>query len=375
MMILWSTLAFVLLLTVLVIVHELGHYLAAVFSRVTVEEFGFGIPPRVKKLFTYRGTLFSLNAIPFGGFVRLQGENSLDPSERHRAGSFASASIPSRLLILVAGVFMNIIIAILLYTAGFWLWHWVPTYLSMDALVASESRGEVAVEWSLRIADVLPASPAANAGIAKDSVLLAVDNHPVKTPDDVIRLQEGRQSVHYTVRIPAVESAPSAETSLMIILDQGKSGVVLSSEPNVIDGSARSLPAGVRLALRESWTVTMGNIQGIGSLLKSLTLSQKVPQDIAGIIGIAQLTHDSLQQGFMKYLRLVALLSLSLGVLNILPFPALDGGRVVFVLYELVARRPANRRVEVMTNGIGILLIMVLMVAVTWNDILRLLSP
>jgi len=119
----------------------------------------------------------------------------------------------------------------------------------------------------------------------------------------------------------------------------------------------------------------MGNIQGIGSLLKSLTLSQKVPQDIAGIIGIAQLTHDSLQQGFMKYLRLVALLSLSLGVLNILPFPALDGGRAAFVLYELVARRPANRRVEVMTNGIGILLIMVLMVAVTWNDILRLLSP
>lgn len=373
-MILLSILAFVLLLTILVIVHELGHYLAAVLSGVTVEEFGFGIPPRIKKLFTYRGTLFSLNAIPFGGFVRLQGENSLDLSERLRAGSFASATIPSRLLILVAGVFMNIVIAILLYTGGFWLWHWVPTYLSLEALTASEDRGEVQVQWQLHIADVLSASPAEKAGVVKGSILLMVDDTPVKTPEEVLKIQGGKNSVRYAIRIPDDDPADDAVSTVLVHLAEGKSGVVLSPEANVIDAAPRTLAMGVRLALQESWTVMVGNVQGIGSLLKSLVVSQSVPKDIAGIIGIAQLTHDSLQQGFMKYLRLIALLSLSLGVLNILPFPALDGGRMVFVLYELVARKPANRRVEVMTNGIGILLIMVLMVAVTWNDILRLLS-
>ncbi|HLC75901.1 MAG TPA: site-2 protease family protein [Candidatus Peribacterales bacterium] len=374
MMIFWSILAFVLLLTVLVIVHELGHYLAAVFSGVTVEEFGFGIPPRIKKLFRYRGTVFSLNAIPFGGFVRLQGENSFDPSERVRAGSFASASIPARLLILVAGVFMNVVIAIMLYTAGFWLWHWVPTYLSLEALEQSEQRGEVQVAWKLHITDVVSESPAESAGVVEGAILLAVDAVPVKTPDDVLKIQEGKRSVRYTYLVSEEDSTSDSTSTVLVQLDEGKSGVVLSPEATVIDGSDRSLPTGMMLALRESWTVTVGNIQGIGLLLKSLVVAQKVPKDIAGIIGIAQLTHDSLQQGFMKYLRLVALLSLSLGVLNILPFPALDGGRMVFVLYELIARRPANRRVEMMTNGIGILLIMVLMVAVTWNDILRLLS-
>lgn len=371
-----SGIAFLALLTLLVIVHEFGHYLAAVWSRVRVEEFGFGIPPRAKKLFTCKGTLFSLNYIPFGGFVRLQGENSLDPYERERAGSFAAASIPSRLLILVAGVFMNFLIAVLLFTFGFWLWNWVPTYLTLEELKGGEARGEVQVDWSLYISEVVEGTPAATAGIKEGGLLMAVDGEPVASVEEVLDLQKGNRSVSYTVKYPEADGGKefTEEETVQVGLKDGKAGVALSPFALDLRVSDRSFFAGVTLALRETWTVTIGTVKGVGVLLRSLAFEQRVPQDIAGIVGIAQLTYTSVQEGLMKYLRLVALLSLSLAVLNILPFPALDGGRMLFVAYELLLRRPVNRRVEVITNGVGIALIMALMVAVTWNDILRILS-
>lgn len=367
-----SGIAFLALLTLLVIVHEFGHYLAAVWSRVRVEEFGFGIPPRAKKLFTYKGTLFSLNYIPFGGFVRLQGENSLDPKEREYHGSFAAASIPARLLILVAGVCMNLLIAVFLFTMGFWLWNWVPTYLTLDELKAGQARGEVQVDWSLYISEVVEGTPAANAKIKAGGLLTSVDGTPVTSVEEVLSLQEGKRSVTYTVRYP--EEGGGEEQIVQLNLKDGKAGVALAPFALELDVENRSFLMGVLLAFRETWTVTVGTVKGVGVLLRSLAFEQRVPEDIAGIIGIAQLTYASVQEGFMKYLRLVALLSLSLAVLNILPFPALDGGRILFVLYELLLRRPVNRRVEVITNGVGIALIMALMVAVTWNDVLRILS-
>ena len=371
-----SGIAFLALLTLLVIVHEFGHYLAAVWSRVRVEEFGFGIPPRAMKLFSYKETLFSLNYIPFGGFVRLQGENSLDPNERERAGSFAAASIPARLFILVAGVCMNLLVAVLLFTFGFWLWNWVPTYLTLDELRGGEARGEVQVDWSLYISEVVDGAPAATAGIKEGGVLTAVDGTPVTSVDEVLGLQEGKRLVTYTVKYPETNGGEefAEEETVKVNLKDGKAGVALSPFALDLRVSDRSFFTGVTLALRETWTVTVGTVKGVGVLLKSLAFEQRVPPDIAGIVGIAQLTYTSVQEGFMKYLRLVALLSLSLAVLNILPFPALDGGRILFVAYELLLRRPVNRRVEVITNGVGIALIMALMIAVTWNDILRIIS-
>src|SRR3989338_105880 len=371
-----SGIAFLALLTLLVIVHEFGHYLAAVWSRVRVEEFGFGIPPRAMKLFSYKETLFSLNYIPFGGFVRLQGENSLDPNERERAGSFAAASIPARLFILVAGVCMNLLVAVLLFTFGFWLWNWVPTYLTLDELRGGEARGEVQVDWSLYISEVVDGAPAATAGIKEGGVLTAVDGTPVTCVDEVLGLQEGKHLVTYTVKYPETNGGEefAEEETVKVNLKDGKAGVALSPFALDLHVSDRSFFTGVTLALRETWTVTVGTVKGVGVLLKSLAFEQRVPPDIAGIVGIAQLTYTSVQEGFMKYLRLVALLSLSLAVLNILPFPALDGGRILFVAYELLLRRPVNRRVEVITNGVGIALIMALMIAVTWNDILRIIS-
>jgi regulator of sigma E protease len=374
-----SAIGFVLLLTVLVIVHELGHFTAARWSKVAVEEFGFGLPPIAKKLFTWKGTLFSLNWIPFGGFVRLRGENSLDPSVRVQEGSFAAASIPARLFVLFAGVCMNLFVAVILFTLGFWLWQWIPTYLDLSGLAAAEKRGEVSVEWGLYISEVLPGGNAESAGVAKDGVLRAVNGTVVTTVDEVLSLQNNLHSVEYTVlyrSTPSLEDRKEFDQQKMIRMSvsDGKTGVALSEFAFDIQGTSRSFVSGIQLAFRETWIVVVGTVKGVGQLLISLIQEQRVPKGIAGIVGIAQLTHHSLQEGVMVYLRLVALLSLSLAVLNVLPFPALDGGRVMFVLFEMLSGRPVNRQLEVVTNGVGILFLMALMVAVTWSDILRLLS-
>jgi regulator of sigma E protease len=366
-----SALAFVLLLTLLVIVHELGHFAVAKWTGITVEEFGFGLPPMAKKLFTWKGTLFSMNWIPFGGFVRLQGENSMDPAERTRKGSFASASIPARFSVLVAGVFMNFVVALALLTFGFWMWNWVPTYLTLDALREGEARQDVSVEWGLYVSDVLEGQMAEEAGVTADGVLKAIDGQEVSVVDEVLALQSGKRSVQYTL---LYGEGLDEEKVIRVSVEEGKTGIALSELAFDVAGLNRSFAGGFELALRETWVVTAGTIQGIGSLLSSLVMEQSVPEGIAGIVGIAQLTHDSIKEGIMMYLRLVALLSLSLAVLNILPFPALDGGRVVFVLFEVVSGRPVNRRLEVISNGVGILFLMALMAAVTWNDILRIVS-
>ena len=366
-----SALAFLVLLTLLVIVHEFGHFFVAKWSKVTVEEFGFGLPPMAKKLFKWQGTLFTLNWIPFGGFVRLKGENSLDPAVRTQKGSFAAASIPARLIILLAGVFMNLILALIVFSGGFWLSGWIPTYLSLDALERGELNQEVAVEWGLYIADVAEGGMAERAGIQPNGVLRAIDGQKVTRVDEVLALQEGKSTVEYTL---SLGDAFDEEKKVQVSLRDGMSGVALSEFALSIEALDRGFVAGIRLGLRETWVVTVGTIQGIGTLMRSLVIQQEVPEGIAGIVGIAQLTHDSLKEGFSVYIRLIALLSLSLAVLNVLPFPALDGGRIMFVLFEMCTGKPVNRRLEVMTNGVGILLIMVLMIAVTWSDIARILS-
>ncbi len=373
-----SALAFLLLLTLLVLVHELGHFAVAKWAKVRVEEFGFGLPPRAKKLFLWDSTLFSLNWIPFGGFVRLQGETSLDPGERSREGSFAAASIPARLLILLAGVFMNFLLAITLLTLGFSLWHWVPTYLSLDDLRRGRERQEVDVEWGIFVSEVIPGDSASRAGVASGGLLAAINGTAVTTVHEVLALQAGQSSLTYTILYPPPGAGERAEfleeKTFRVGVREGKTGVALSEFALHIAGRKHPLPRAFSLAWRETGVVTIQTVRGAGMLLTSLLSEWRVPQGITGIVGIAQLTHASIQEGFMTYLRLVALLSLSLAALNILPFPALDGGRMLFVLIEMLTGRPVYRRLEVVTNGMGFLLILFLIIAVTLNDILRIFS-
>lgn len=362
-----SALAFIVLLTGLILVHELGHFLMARRAGVVVEEFGFGLPPRVKTLFWWGGTRFSLNWIPFGGFVRLKGEAALSDAERRQKGGFSSASIPARIAILVAGVVMNLIVALVLLLIGFSVGRWIPTYTTLDQMQAASDRGEIHLLLGVMIDEVLPEGTALGAGVPAHALLLRVDGTAVYRPDDVVKLQQGKNRVAYTVL-----TDDKTERTFTVPLEDGKAGVALSTVPRELSAPRRGLAEAAILSLRETWVVSVQTVLGIGRLVSGLVSSGHVPEGITGIVGIAQLTHTSVQQGFLVYLRLVAVLSLSLAALNILPFPALDGGRVLFVLFEAVFRRPIARRWELGMNSVGFSLLLVLILFVTLHDVIRL---
>ncbi len=370
MTVLISAIAFFLLITGLVLIHELGHFLVARWAKVTVEEFGFGLPPRVFTFFKWKGTAFTMNWIPFGGFVRLKGENAATQKERVEKGSFSAASIPWRCAILIAGVAMNFLLAFCIFVFGFSAGRWIPTYLSLDDMRAAASAGEIHLKLAVQIDEVLTSGGAYEAGIPDDSFLLSIDGQSVEQPEDVIALQSGKRSVQYAY---ATKPDGSGGGTKIVRVEDGKTGVYLRSVPLELSAGTRSVAEGAVLALRETGLVTSQTVVGIAKLFSSLAQRGTVPEGVTGIVGIAQITYASVQEGFMVYLRLVALLSLSLAVLNILPFPALDGGRLVFVLSELFIR-PGSRKFEVLANTIGFVVLLLVIVLVTFYDVFRLFS-
>ncbi len=370
-----SALAFLLLLSFLVLIHEAGHYFAARWSGVVVEEFGFGLPPRMTTLFRRGGTRFSLNWIPFGGFVRLQGESAVNERDRRASGSFAHASIPARVVILVAGVFMNFVFAVLIFTIGFSVWQWIPTYLSVEQMKDAGLRGEITLSPGVHVANAVAGGTAAAARLPVPFTLLAVDGIPVYVPTDVVDAQAGKTSVTYTLRTIAdptkPQAFPPATVTMKVPVRDGKTGIEIEFAPTVTS-PRRSLPRAALLSLREVKVTTVQTVLGISQLFRSLAWHGTVPEGITGIVGIAKLTHSSVQAGWMAYLRLMAVLSLSLAILNILPFPSLDGGRLLFVLIEGIAQRPAPRRFELIVNTVGFVILILLIVLVTFNDIWKL---
>ncbi len=369
MTILITAVAFFLLITGLILIHELGHFFAARWAGVEVEEFGFGLPPRAKSLFRWKGTIFSFNWIPFGGFVRLKGEGAIEESERDAPGSFASTGIAKRCVILVAGVTMNFLLAMCIFFYGFAVGGWIPTYLSLDEMEDAASRGEIAMHLAVVIDDVLAGGTALDAGVLAGSILYAVDDVPVSRPDDVVKLQQGKSSVTYTY----AAGPDDAPTTVRVAVEDGKTGVYLRTVPMEVTAPRRGPGEAFLLSIRETSVVTEQTVLGIARLFSSLAQRGVVPEGVTGIVGIAQLTYTSVQGGAAVYFRLVALLSLSLAILNILPFPALDGGRLLFVLSELFIR-PGSRRVELITNTVGFGVLLFVIILVTLYDVFRLFS-
>lgn len=370
LMIIITAVAFFLLITGLILIHELGHFFAARWAGVEVEEFGFGLPPKARALFTWKGTVFSVNWIPFGGFVRLKGEGAMEENERMAEGSFARASIWKRCIILVAGVTMNFLLAACIFFYGFTAGGWIPTYLSLDEMESAASRGEIVLELGVVVDDVLAGGSAFDAGLPVGSVLRAVDGVSVVRSDEVVSLQQGKSTVTYSYSISREDSAVQ---QLSLPVEDGKTGVYLRTIPLIVSAPEHSWREAFFLSVRETSVVTKQTVLGITHLFSSLAQRGEVPEGVTGIVGIAQLTYASVQGGFAVYFRLVALLSLSLAILNIFPFPALDGGRLIFVLSELFIR-PGNRKIELITNTVGFGILLFVIILVTLYDVFRLFS-
>lgn len=352
---------FLAILGALVLTHEWGHFIVARRAGLIVEEFGFGFPPR---LFSFKKgeTLYSINLLPLGGFVKILGE---DGSGKDNPKSFASQSVGIRSLIAVSGVAMNFVLGAILLIIGF--------YFGLPQAIDKENEA-LAENVQIQIVLVAVNSPADAAGIKFGDAVkyLKIDNKiinisEITTLQDAVNKYLGKNIIlgierggkPLEFKIVPRNNPPQGEGALGIAL--AKTGIV-----------SYSWYKSLYLGIKSSFIVTWEIIKGFAGLLKNLVVALEVPREISGPVGIAVLTNQAASLGFRYLLNLVALISFNLAVLNLIPFPALDGGRILFFGIEKIKGSKVNPKIENAIHAIGLFLLLAMVILVTYRDILKL---
>ncbi len=352
------------ILVFLIVAHELGHFIAAKLFKVKVEEFGIGYPPRAFTFGIWGGTEYTLNWIPFGGFVRLFGEHG----ETNAKGSFTSAPKYAQAIILLAGVTMNALAAWFLFAGA--LTTGIPRVIT--------ERGQIA-HAQLFVNTVVPGSPADAAGIrVGDEITRITDESGLPaelTPAQVVTFISGRggKQVEVTYRrnedVATVTVVP-AHAVVQQSADRPAVGLGLV----LVTDEALSLWQ----ALKESGPRTIGALQdtleGLWGLVRDAAAGKPSLKNIVGPIGLVNYVGNASRHGVGQVLALAGFISINLAVINLVPIPALDGGRLFLLGIEAIIRRPPHRFAVQALNFLGIALIVFLMVTVTYNDIARLLA-
>ena len=347
-----TILAFLGVLAVLIIAHELGHFATAKAFGVKVEEFGLGFPPRL--LSVKRGeTLYSLNAIPLGGFTKMAGEE--DPKVPR---SLASKGAGTRLIVLSAGSIMNALLPLLLFSIAFMIPH--------DMLIEPTVVEKVA-----------PNSPAAAAGIEPGDTLLGINGKPVNNFNEFHRYVQLNLGKEISI---LVEHSDSTTEEIQVIPrwkppeGEGAIGIERDIEFALSNRTIASqhepfwkaIPMGVSECI-ETFVLFKNAIIGL--------FIGAVPLQLTGPVGIAQLTGEVAKAGISPLLEFAGFISINLAILNILPLPALDGGRIVFVLLEWVRRgKRVSPKTEGLVHAIGFAMLMALIVVITYQDIIRIIT-
>jgi len=340
--------SFLIVIAVLILAHELGHFITAKAFGVRVDEFGLGFPPRLLSV-KWGETRYSLNAIPLGGFVKMAGEE--DPT---KSRSLASKSAGIRILILSAGSLMNLLLPLLLFSIAFM----VPHNLVM---------GQVMVQ------EVAADSPAVVAGIESGDTLLRIEGKPVHNIGDLHRYVQINLGKEITMLVKH-DDATTEEVRLVPRWrppqSQGAIGVAVSiTEPTIVRQSEpfwRAVPLGVERCI-ETFVLFKN---GIISMIIGTAAA-----GITGPVGIAQITREVARAGLSPLLEFAAFISINLAIINLFPLPALDGGRIVFVLLELVRRgKRISPQTERLVHFVGFALLITVMLIITYQDILRIIS-
>jgi len=381
------------ILGALVLFHELGHFITAKMFGIKVLEFGFGFPPKLFGI-TFRGTLYSVNLIPLGGFVRMLGEE--DPTDPQ---SFARQAVGKRMIVLAAGSAMNMLLPVIIFTILFALPH--ETLLGGSVIVTS----------------VAPSSPAQEARLRAGDVIVSVDGEPVTSPSELIDLakDKGGQPLVLSVRkasgVTGLSTSPEFATTQTVSVTPRTDPPRLKVVEEVTDpqtqvsfadasrydstlevGDTMTQGAiGVMIGLTNAkfgmttepvWTAMISAVKTIWSVL-SFTwsgiadgISTGTNPGIVGPVGIAQATGEIVEErGFSQVYQMAAILSISLGVLNMLPIPALDGGRFLFVVIEWVRRgKRVSPKKEGLVHLVGFAVLIGLILVITFFDILKVAS-
>ncbi len=353
---------FILAFGGMVLVHEFGHFIVARLCGIEVEEFGIGLPtPGALTLFTWKGTRFTLNWLPLGGFVRPKGEN--DPNI---PGGLAAANPWKRLAVLVAGPLMNLLAALVIYSF----------------IVA---RGGVPIPSQILITQVIPDSPAAAAGIQKDDVLLTGQGQNIKDYEDLRNVIGSNENtpVAFTVlrngkqiEIPVTPQRSPEDNRVVIGVyfeqqytsQPATFGEAVQFGARATGNAVRTLISLPAQLIRGTLPAEQGRVIGLKGIYD--IMEQSVSNDLEARNEPVPTTSQPTSNPFdkMSTLMIIASLSVSLGVFNLFPFPALDGGRIIFILPELIFRKRVSPQLENVIHGLGMAVLLIFMIYVNVMD-------
>lgn len=364
---------FLLILSFLVIIHELGHFLTAIWMKVKVEEFAVGYPPRALTLFKWRGIPFTLNWLPFGGFVKMQGEDG--PEEQVKSqkskvksndiGPFYSKSKKARLLILLAGVSINFLFGILAFAT-------VYTFMGIP-----EESTQPKIDF------VAPGSPAEQAGIQAGDTFKAVieGDGEQTTRQDFSNSQEFIQYINDRIgqEVTVIADRNGEEHQFTVYArrpeerstEEGATGISFQAIEFTFYPWWQRPIRGVWLGLQQSIGLSILILQAFGDMIREIFTAGKFPEGVAGPVGIVHQAGKLglFSQGLLMILNFMGMLSINLAILNALPLPAFDGGRAVMVVLETVIGAKNREKIENKINYVGLAFLILLMIVITLNDV------
>ncbi|MCF7836792.1 site-2 protease family protein [Candidatus Gracilibacteria bacterium] len=368
-MLLTSILAFIVIFSLLILGHEFGHFITARFFSVKVEEFGLGLPPQAKKLFRdKKKTEYTLNWLPLGGFVRMKGEDASDKKSLKDKDSFAAKKVWQRIIIVCAGVAMNLLIGFLLLTIVFSIGTTVLAPAEeVDQVLSENPKAEFvgAQPMGILVEQVLADEPAAASELKGYDFVEKVDGEIFSTAEEFQNLLKNHAGEE--TKLSVIRRKSKLEILVTPSAD-GKIGVEFSGPFTAVQ-LRYAFPNSVFEAGRETGRLTKLITQSVGGLFGSL-LHGKLPEGIGGPVAIAKETFYR-ASSLLALLNFAALLSLTLAVFNILPIPALDGGRLFFLIIEGIIRKKMSLSWEARIHAAGYILLLSLLVIISWQDIFR----
>jgi regulator of sigma E protease len=341
-----SVLAYILVLGVLVFFHELGHYLAARARGVTVEAFSIGFGPALLCWRAKSGTVWKLSALPLGGYVKMQGWGE-DQDAPKLPGSFSATSLASKALIVAAGPIANLILAFLLFVGLFGI------------------NGRIVIQPV--ISQIIPNSAAAAGGLLPGDRILNIGGHNIKVFNDMVAIVAQHPDTEMVFSFERANHLQTKQITIGHTDEDGQEIGILGVIGANFTSQRFTLPGAIQAAAQETWTDITTTLTGIGNLI----FHGEGLKNLSGPLGIAQITGKVATFGLPSLINLLALLSINLGLVNLIPIPILDGGHLLFYAAEAIYGRPIPKRAMEVGLRFGMAVILSLFVFTTFNDLTR----
>lgn len=341
----------IVVFSLIIFVHEFGHYIFAKLSGIRVEEFSIGMGPKLVGK-QWGETLYSIRLFPLGGFCKMSGEMGNDGYEETDvvdSRRFDQKSVWARFSVTIGGPLMNFLLAALIFVLIF-------TILG------------VPVGFTTEIGQVIPDGAAEASGIKAGDIVTEINDVPLETWNDMVKIIHG--SAGKNLLITVERAGKELEISVVPILNEESNVGMIGISPKTARWERIGLLAGIKEGLNKTYEITSMTLTGLAQIITGKSSTA----DIAGPVGIVKMIDESARFGIIYLANLVALISISLGLFNLLPIPALDGGRLMFIFAEIIRGRPINPARENMVHLIGFALLMLLMILVTYRDIIRLIG-